>query len=196
MRKVLHGLLAAAAATLLLVSPAGAAADPAQFIKNVTAKLADIARTQSGASREAAVREVLRNNFDLTHIARVALGSHWNAASETLRARLLAALEASEARTYGDRLAKLAASEVTIDKVDTRPDGVSLVNASITRADGRTTRTEWEVHDTGSGARIADLKVAGVSMSQLKRSEFNLYLQSNGGQVEPLVKELEARAGR
>ena len=37
---------------------------------------------------------------------------------------------------------------------------------------------------------------AAAVMSQIKRSEFNLYIQSNGGQVEPLVQELEARARR
>jgi phospholipid transport system substrate-binding protein len=196
MRKVLSGLLAAAAAALLFVVPAWSAADPGQFVKNVTGQLADIARTKSGTSRDAAVREVLRNNFDLAHMARVALGSHWNEASEPMRARFLAALEAAEARAYGERLTKLATCDVTIDKVDVRPNGVSLVKAVFTQANGQTTRIEWEVHDTGRGARIADLKVSGVSMSQIKRSEFNLYIQSNGGQVEPLVKELEARAVR
>ena len=196
MRKVFHALLAAAAAALVFALPVWAAADPGQFVKNVTGQLADIGRTKSGASRDAAVREVLRNNFDMAHMARVALGSHWAEASEPMRARFLAALEAAEARAYGDRLTRLAASDVTIDKVDARPNGVSMVKAVLTQANGQTTRIEWEVHDNGRGARIADLRVAGISMSQIKRSEFNLYIQSNGGQVEPLVKELEARAVR
>jgi phospholipid transport system substrate-binding protein len=196
MRRVFHGLLAAAAAAIVFALPVWAAPEPGQFVKNVTGQLADIARTKSGTSRDAAVREVLRDNFDLAHMARVALGSHWAGASEPLRARFLAALEAAEARAYGERLTKLAASDVTIDKVDARPNGVSMVKAVLTQANGSTTRIEWEVHDNGRGARIADLRVAGISMSQIKRSEFNLYIQSNGGQVEPLVKELEARAAR
>jgi phospholipid transport system substrate-binding protein len=196
MRRVFHGLLAAAAAAIVFALPVWAAPEPGQFVKNVTGQLADIARTKSGPGRDAAVREVLRNNFDLAHMARVALGSHWAGASEPLRARFLAALEAAEARAYGERLTKLAASDVTIDKVDARPNGVSMVKAVLTQANGSTTRIEWEVHDNGRGARIADLRVAGISMSQIKRSEFNLYIQSNGGQVEPLVKELEARAAR
>jgi phospholipid transport system substrate-binding protein len=196
MCKVFHGLLAAAVAALLFAVPVWAAADPGQFVKNVTGQLADIARTKSGASRDAAVREVLRNSFDMAHMARVALGSHWTEASEPMRARFLAALEATEARAYGERLTKLATSDVTIDKVDARPNGVSMVKAVLTQANGQTTRIEWEVHDNGRGARIADLKVAGISMSQIKRSEYNVYIQSNGGQVEPLVKELEARAVR
>ena len=201
MRSVFQGLLAAGAAALLFALPAftisvQAAVDPGQFVKNVTGQLADIARTKSGAGRDAAVREVLRNNFDLAHMARVALGSRWNEASESLKARFLAALEVTEARAYGERLAKLAGADVAIDQVVAKPNGVSMVKAVLTQANGQTLRIEWEVHDNGGGARIADLRVAGVSMSQIKRSEFNLYLQSNGGQVEPLVQELEARAVR
>ena len=44
--------------------------------------------------------------------------------------------------------------------------------------------------------RIADVRIAGVSTSLTKRSEFNSYIMNNGGTVEPLVKELEARAAR
>jgi phospholipid transport system substrate-binding protein len=50
------------------------------------------------------------------------------------------------------------------------------------------------VHDSGQG--IADVKVEGVSMSMTMRSDFNSYIQSNAGDVEPLVRVLEARAAR
>ena len=108
MRKVFNGLLAAAAVALLFAMPAWSAADPGQFVKNVTGQLADIARTKSGPSRDAAVREVLRNNFDLAHMARVALGSHWAGASEPMRARFLAALEAADVDKGHGHLAALA----------------------------------------------------------------------------------------
>ena len=196
MRRVFHGLLAAAAAAIVFALPVWAAPEPGQFVKNVTGQLADIARTKSGAQpRCRGSRGAAQQFRSGPHGARGA-GQPLGWASEPLRARFLAALEAAEARAYGERLTKLAASDVTIDKVDARPNGVSMVKAVLTQANGSTTRIEWEVHDNGRGARIADLRVAGISMSQIKRSEFNLYIQSNGGQVEPLVKELEARAAR
>jgi ABC-type transporter MlaC component len=52
------------------------------------------------------------------------------------------------------------------------------------------------VRDNGQGRRIADVKIAGVSMFLTKRSEFNSYILNSGGTVEPLVKELEVRAAR
>jgi phospholipid transport system substrate-binding protein len=52
------------------------------------------------------------------------------------------------------------------------------------------------VRDSGQGLRIADVRVAGVSMFMTKRADFNSYIQSHGGTVEPLVAALEARAAR
>jgi phospholipid transport system substrate-binding protein len=196
MRKVFGVLLAAGAAALLLAQSVWAASDPSQLVKSVTAQVIDIIKTKSGAPREAAFREVLRNSFDLPYMGRQALGTHWGEASAQQRARFLAALETAEARAYSERLGKLAAYTLTIDNVVARASGVWIVNALFTQASGQLIKLEWEVHDNGQGPRIADVKVAGVSMSQIKRSEFNSYIQNNGGTVEPLVQQLEARAAR
>ena len=196
MRKVFGVLWAAGAAALLFAQPVWAASDPSQLVKSVTAQVIDIVKTKTGAPREAAFREVLRNNFDLPYMGRQALGTHWDEASAQQRARFLAALETAEARAYSERLGKLAAYTLTIDNVVARASGVWIVNAILTQASGQLIKLEWEVHDNGQGPRIADVKVAGVSMSQIKRSEFNSYIQNNGGTVEPLVQQLEARAAR
>ena len=162
----------------------------------MTAQLIDIVKTKTGATREAAFREVLRNDFDLPYIGRLALGTHWNEASEQQRARFLAALETAEVRAYSERLGMLAGFTLTIDKVVSRPNSVWIVDSLLSQARGQPIKLEWEVRDNGQGPRIADVKIAGVSMFLTKRSEFNSYILNNGGTVEPLVKELEVRAAR
>ena len=196
MRKVFGVLLAAGAAVLLFALPVWAAADPSQLVKSVTAQVIDIVKTKTGATREAAFREVLRNDFDLPYMARLALGTHWNEASEQQRVRFLAALETAEVRAYSERLGKLAGYTLTIDKVDARPNGVWIVDSLLSQAGGQPIKLEWEVRDNGQGPRIADIKIAGVSMFLTKRAEFNSYILNTGGTVEPLVRELEVRAAR
>jgi phospholipid transport system substrate-binding protein len=196
MRKVSDALLAAGAAALLFALPVWAAADPAQLVKSVTAHVIDIVKTKTGATREAAFREVLRNDFDLPYMGRLALGTHWNEASEQQRARFLAALETAEVRAYSERLGKLAGFTLTIDKVVSQPNSVWIVDSFLGQASGQPIKVEWEVRDNGPGPRIADVKIAGVSMFLTKRSEFNSYILNTGGTVEPLVKELEVRAAR
>ena len=201
MRGISGFLLAAGTAALLFAQPvfsplAWAAAEPSQLVKSVIAQVIGVVQTTSGAPREAAFREILRNNFDLSYMGRLALGSHWNEASEQQRARFLAALETTEARAYGERLGKLAGFTLTIDKVVAQSTGVWIVDSSLGRAGGQPMKLEWDVRDNGRGPRITDVKVAGVSMFVTKRSEFNSYIQKSGGMVEPLVKELEVRAAR
>ena len=162
----------------------------------VTARVIGIVKTKTGASHEAAFREVLRNSFDLPYMARLALGTHWNEASEQQRARFLAALETAEVRAFSERLGKLAECTLTIAKVVSRPNSVWIVDSVFSHTSGLSIKVEWEVRDNGQGPRITDVRIEGVSMSLTRRSAFNSYILNNGGAVEPLVKELEVRVAR
>ncbi len=199
MRRILGVLLAVGVATALFVLPVGAAvrvADPSKLVETVAAEVIEIVKTKAGAGREAALRQLLRDNFDLPYMARSALGTHWSQASEQQRARFLAALETSDARAYSERLGKFAGYTMTIGKVIALPGSEWIVDGHLNQPSGPPIKLEWEVRDSGQGPRIADVKVAGVSMFMTRRSDFNSYIQSNGGTVEPLVRELEARAAR
>jgi len=151
---------------------------------------------KTGASNESALREVLRKNFDLPYMARLALRTHWNEASEQQRARVLAALETADVRAFSERLGKLAEFTPTITKVVPRPNSVWLVDSLFSHPSGLSIKVEWEVRDNGQGPRITDVRIEGVSMLLTKRSAFNSYILNNGGAVEPLVDELEARVAR
>lgn len=151
---------------------------------------------KTGTSDKSAFREVLRKNFDLPYIGRLALGTHWNEATDQQRTRFLAALETAEVLAFSERLDKLAECTLTITKVVSRPNGIWIVDSLFSHTSGLSIKVEWEVRDNGQGPRITDVRIAGVSMSLTKRSEFNSYIMNNGGSVEPLVKELEARTAR
>ena len=71
-----------------------------------------------------------------------------------------------------------------------------IVDSQLSQTNGQPIKLQWEVRDAGKGLRITDVKVEGVSMVMTRRSDFNSYIQSNGGTVEPLINELEARAAR
>lgn len=199
MRKIFGVLIAAGAAAALFVLPVQAAVhatDPATLIQTVTAEVTQIVKTSTGAEREAAIRQLLRTHFDLAYMGSKALGEHWTEASEQQRMRFLAAVETSEARAYSDRLGSFAGSIVTVGNATARPNGMWVVDSSLTLAGAQPIKLAWEVRDNGQGLHIADIKVSGVSMFMTRRADFNSYIQSHGGTVEPLVKVLEARAVR
>lgn len=187
--------VATVAAVGLSAVSASAGDDPSQPVRSVTGEIRQISTLRAGADREDAMRRVLRDNFDMAYMARTALGAYWQRASEQLRARFVAALESSEARAYGERLASLAGFAVAVDKVTPRADGAWTVDSSA-NAGALPIKLAWEVRDGGQGPRIVDVKVAGISLRAIRQSEFSSYLRRSHGAIEPLVEALEARAGR
>ncbi len=194
-RRVVFGLATAAAVSLaalpLAVGPAFAA-DPAQLVQGTAQQVIDIVKTKTGADRQAAILTVLNTNFDMPSMARAALGTHWNQATEDERTRFMKAVATAEAKAYADRFGQYAGQTLTVGKVTPRANGVSVVDSKLNQSTGQPIKLEWEVRND----RITDVKVEGVSMVMTRRSDFNSYIQNNGGKVEPLVKELEARAVR
>lgn len=192
-RRVVLQLAATAAmfSALPVVGPAFAA-DAAQVVQNTAQQVIEIIKTKTGPDRQAAILGVLQTRFDMPAMARSALGTHWNQATEDERARFLKAVTTAEAKAYSERFGQYGGETLTIGKVTPRANGVSIVDSRLNQTTGQPIKLEWEVR----GDRITDVKIEGVSMVMTRRSDFNSYIQNNGGKVEPLVRELEARAAR
>src|SRR5215471_9842366 len=179
-RRLVVGSAAAIAALFALpVLAADAASD---LIAGTAAEVIEIIKSKpAGPARQAAIQQVLQTKFDLPYMGQQALGQFWNKATEAERARFLKAAETAEARAYSERFGQYGGQTLTLGKVMTRPNGVVMVDSKLNQS---------------NGLRITDVKVEGVSMVMTRRSDFNSYIQNNGGKVEPLINELEARAQR
>lgn len=192
-RRVVLQLVATSAilSTLPAIAPA-IAADPAQLVQNTAQQVIDIIKTKTGAARQAAILGVLQTSFDMPAMGRSALGTHWNQATEAERTRFLKAVATAEAKAYSERFGQYGGQTLTVGKVTPRANGVTIVDSRLNQTSGQPIKLEWEVRND----RITDVKVEGVSMVMTRRSDFNSYIQNNGGKVEPLVRELEARAAQ
>jgi phospholipid transport system substrate-binding protein len=195
-RRVVLSLAVGAAAAALSVLPASAA-DPAQLIQSTATEVIEIIKkTTPGPARQADIQRVLQTNFDLPYMGQQALGANWNKASEAERTRFLKAAETAEARAYSERFGQYGGQTLTVGKVTPRANGLFIVDSQLSQTSGQPIKLQWEVRDAGRGPRITDVKVEGVSMVMTRRSDFNSYIQSHGGSVEPLIAELESRAAR
>ncbi|MFO1083287.1 MAG: ABC transporter substrate-binding protein [Reyranellaceae bacterium] len=195
-RRVVLGL-AGGSVVALLALPAAASDPAAQLIEKTAAEVIQIIKaTTPGPARQSAIQKVLQTSFDLPFMGQTALGANWNKADEQQRMRFLKAAESAEARAYSERFGQYGGQTLTLGKVTNRPNGVFIVDSRLNQSNGQPIKLEWEVRDAGRGLRITDVKVEGVSMVMTRRSDFNSYIQSNGGTVEPLIKELETRAAR
>jgi phospholipid transport system substrate-binding protein len=185
--------LAAAAA---LAPPAWAADGPAaQLIEKVATEVIELIKTTKGAQLEAGIRAVLLKYFDMPYMGQSALATHWDRTSPEQRERFLKAVVSSEARAYTDRFSQYGGQTLAVTRVSQRPNGVSVVDSKLNQSNGQPIAIQWEVRDSGQGLRITDVKIEGVSMVMTHRSDFNSYISGHGGKVEPLIDELEKRAG-
>ena len=183
------------AAAVLATGPALANDAAAKLVADVSSQVVQLLKSKPPAERRAGFTDILNRNFDLPLMGQAALGQYWNKATEEQRARFLKAAAAAESRAYTDRFSQYGGQTVSVGRVLTRPNGVFWVESQIVQPDGRPPiKLEWEVQDRGAGPRITDVKVEGVSMVMTRRSDFSSYISRNGGNVEPLIKELEARA--
>ena len=198
--------LAAAAAAIALIGPgllampsglAAAQQDPAaQLVQRAADQVIEVARTRTGAARESGMMRVLQAEFDLNYMARSTLATHWNQATPEQRQRFVNVIASAEAHSYAQRFGQYAGQTLTVGRVSLRENGVTLVDSKLNQSTGEPVAIQWEVRNDGQRPRIVDVRVEGVSMTLTRRSEYNSYIRSHGGQVESLIAELEARAKR
>ncbi len=184
-------------APLILALPAFAADGPAAtLIERTSAQVIELIKSTQGAQREAGIRKVLEASFDLPYMGQQALGKYWESTSPDQRARYLRAAVSAEAHAYAERFGQYGGQTLTLGKVTTRPNGVTVVDSRLNQSNGQPIRIEWDVRDTGQGPRITDVRIEGVSMVITRRTDFTSYIQNNGGKVDALIQELESRAQR
>ena len=188
--------LAAGAAVAFAAMPALANDPAAELVSATAAQAIDIIKTTTAAQRQAAIQQVLQTRFDLPYMAQTALGTHWAKATPEQQARFVKATETAEAKAYSERFGQYSGQTLAVGKTTARPNGVFIVDSRLNQTNGQPIKLEWEVRQLPAGLRITDVKIEGVSMVMTRRSDFNSYIQQNGGKVQPLIDELESRASR
>lgn len=150
-------------------------------------------------SREQAVerfRTLLHDGFDVPYIGRWVLGRYWNQATPAEQAEYQKLFERLIVDTYANRFVDYSGQTFKI--AGTRPEAGedTTVTTQIIRPDGPPINADWRVRKTGSGYRIIDVAVEGVSMGLTQRQEFASVIQGGGGQVAALIQALRQKVGR
>jgi phospholipid transport system substrate-binding protein len=192
--------LFAAAVALGAVSfagvPAGATDDPAAFIETAAKRVLEILKTSPDATaRNDALIDLFRTSFDMANVGRAVLGVHWARATPDQRERFLKVFEQAEIRAYAERFQQNSGYGIKIGRTSRNGDA-TLVDSQLVPPDGsEPVRVVWEVKNLGTGLRITDVSVEGVSMAITRRSDFNAYISRNNGSLDALIAELKRKSG-
>jgi phospholipid transport system substrate-binding protein len=191
-------LLLAIALVPALPGPAGASADPAQFIKSMGEKAINelTGPNVTEAERQERFRQLFTESFDVPTIGKFVLGRYWRTASEAERAEFLKLFEDFIVKSYAVRFADYAGESFDVQNTTGAADGASVVHSRINRKGAETIRVDWRVQKNQDRLAITDVIVEGVSMAVTQRSEFASVIQSKGGKVAGLIDALRAKTGK
>ncbi|HEY0833789.1 MAG TPA: ABC transporter substrate-binding protein [Azospirillum sp.] len=138
-------------------------------------------------------RDLLYQGFDVPYISRWVLGRFWNQASSQQQQEYERLFERLIVQTYANRFIEYSGETFRI--TGTRPEGETdaMVGTQIVRPSGPPINVDWRVRKKDGGYKIIDVVVEGVSMGVTQRQEFASVIQSNGGNIDGLLKALRER---
>ncbi len=170
----------------------------AQFIQSLGDRavklLADKALTPE--QRNAMFRQLLRDSFDLSTIARFVIGRSWRTATPEQQKEYMELFEALVVKTYSDRFALYTGEGFKVRSSQPEGDKDTIVNSNIVRPDGSpATTVTWRVRTKDGTMGVIDVVVEGVSMSVTQRQEYASVLQRGGGDINILLDLMRERAG-
>jgi len=191
-------ILAVLLVVVLANGAAGALApdEAGKFIHGLGQK-ANQALGKQGASleqKEAEVRRLLSENFDIKLMGRFVVGQTWKSMNGEQQETYLSLFEEWVLRTYSKRLGGYSgqAFEITGAK-SLNPDEV-LVATKIQRPNAPPLEAGWRVRSNSNSFKIIDVMVTGVSMVVTQRSEFSAVIQRQG--IDGLIETLRLQVSR
>ena len=185
------------APVLLLVGIADAwAGMPADQVKlqieRVVAVLADPGLKVSGREqeRQAAVRRVAEEIFDVGEMTRRILGPHWRDRTEAERAEFVALFGGVLERAYFGRISTYSGEKITVlgDAID---GDLATVRTRIVTQSATEIPVDYRMVRRGTRWLIYDVSIEGVSLVGNYRAQFNKIIQTSSYQV--LVDKLRSK---
>jgi len=152
---------------------------------------ADIPR----AERIRRFRTLFNDHFAVEDIGKWVLGRYWSRATPAEQKEYLRLFEDYIVAAYVDRFATYTGEQLRITQALAEEGERTTVFSEIALPGGGKTpvRVDWRVEGEGTGLKITDLVVEGVSMSTTLRSEFGSIMRRDGGKLDGLFAVLREK---
>lgn len=183
------------AAALALFAPAGtvkAADTPEQTVQDVNEALLFAMRNAADLGfegRHAYLAPLLKQSFDLSAMAQIAVGRHWRSFSDAEKQALIERFTELSISTFASRFDGFSGERWRVVGTKEAPRGGMIVENRLITGDGETIPIDYLVHQTDGGWKILDVYLDGsISELALRRSEFTSVLKSDG--VDGLLQQI------
>jgi phospholipid transport system substrate-binding protein len=176
---------------------AAAATDPATFINNLGHQLRAVTSYSSPEQKQAAFRELFREDFDVPGLGRFVLGRFWPAFTPSEQREFLGLFENFVMLTYSKKLLEYAGSGAGPRVTGSRPDqDGAVVSSEISHGPspwtghGQTVqplKVDWRLSARDGQYKISDVVIDGLSMAVNGRSQLEGVVERNGGRPEAIL---------
>ncbi|MBA4143645.1 MAG: ABC transporter substrate-binding protein [Nitrosospira sp.] len=129
-------------------------------------------------------------HFNFTRMTRLAMGKNWSSAAPEQQKELVNEFRTLLVRTYSNALTDYSEYIIKVEPLKVKPEDTdTTVKTRVMQDHGQQpVPIDYSMEKTGSGWKVYDVTVAGVSLVTNYRTTFNNQIR-NGG-VENLIKTL------
>jgi phospholipid transport system substrate-binding protein len=190
------------AATLLLISlswPACAQETaPDALVKTVTLEVVELIakdkeiRSGSRAKLVEVIEAKVLPHFNFSAMTALAMGQGWNKATPEQKKRLTEEFKTLLVRTYASALAAYSEQKFDFRPLRAKPNDTDVtVNVRVLQPGAQAVTIDYSMEKTGSGWKVYDVIVGGVSLVANYRTEFGNMVRASG--IDGLIRELEKK---
>ena len=180
---------------LFLLSGVAKAENPAiDFVNRLAENIinnvltADVSQDEKLTRFRAEFTEAL----DLKNIGQFVLGIYWRKATPTEREAFLKAFMDFTTKSWADRFDSYQGQKIVFSGVRNADKNQLYVDSTI--QNNPPVEVIWRLKQKDNGYRIIDIIVEGVSMAMSYRNEYSAFLQTHGGSVDALARELQTKS--
>jgi len=181
----------------LIALPAHAQQGAEEMVRRMAAEVtAEVRKNPALADSQtqlaALVERRLMPHFDFERITQLAMGRNWAKATPAEQRQVVAEFSKLLVRTYSNALASLKDLDVQVR--DSRKNGndVTVRTQMVGRA--KPVAIDYSLTSGGSGWRVYDVTVEGLSLVTTYRDDFNGLVSSSG--VPGLIAALKQKNGK
>jgi phospholipid transport system substrate-binding protein len=172
--------------------------EPEALVKKITEEVLAAVKSDkqlAAGDRQKALKlaeEKILPHVDFGEATRLAVGRSWNDANPEQRKRLVAEFRSMLVRTYSNAIGAYEGQTMRVLPLRMKPEDTEVtVRNQFVRAGGKPVAVDYQMLKSGSGWKIYDISVEGVSLVLTYRSEFDTIVKQQG--IEGLIKRLSER---
>ncbi len=146
-------------------------------------------------AKQTEFRTLIEKFVAFRDVARIALGRDWKGIDDAQRDRYVDAFLNYLSTTYARRFNEYGGEKLELlESQDAGRKGVMVKTRIAGRPGGaEPVAVDWRIMDRNGPLQLFDIYVEGVSLLITQQSEFSQFLDQNGGDVEKLISNLQAR---